>query len=136
MIIRPPNSEDLDRIEAIQAASPEAAQWDPSGYLQYECQVAVREGKLAGFLVARQVAPGEHEILNLAVDPAARRAGVARALLREALARSPGAWFLEVRASNKAAIQLYESAGFRRAGRRAQYYLQPTEDAIVMRFFS
>ena len=52
------------------------------------------------------------------------------------LARAQGAWFLEVRASNAAAIQLYESAGFHRAGRRPDYYADPAEDAIVMRFFS
>jgi ribosomal-protein-alanine N-acetyltransferase len=82
------------------------------------------------------VAPGESEILNLAVDPGERRSGVARALLNEALAGAPGAWFLEVRASNAAAIRLYEQAGFERAGRRDGYYREPAEEALVMRFFS
>ena len=136
MTIRPATVEDLGGIAAIQASSPEAAQWEPRGYLEHVCRVAMRHGQLAGFLVARQVAPGECEILNLAVEPGARRAGVARALLQNALQQAPGAWFLEVRASNAAAIQLYESAGFRRVGGRANYYLEPAEDAIVMRFFS
>ena len=107
----------------IQASSPEAAQWDPASYLDHDCRVATRltggPGDLVlGFLVVRQTTPGENEILNLAVDPAARRTGVARGLLEDALARTRGLWFLEVRASNAAALRLYESAGFERAGRR------------------
>jgi ribosomal-protein-alanine N-acetyltransferase len=134
--IRAATVADLRAIAAIQAASPEAAQWDAAAYLDYDCRVASVEARVLGFLVARQVAPGEREILNLAVEPAERRAGIARKLVRDALASTPAAWFLEVRASNAAAIQLYESAGFHRAGRRPDYYYERTEDAIVMRFFS
>ncbi len=136
MTIRAAGLPDLSRISEIQAASPEAAQWMPAGYLEHDCRVAVSEKNLIGFLVARQVAPGERELLNLAVDPAERRRGVARALLLDALTAWPGTWFLEVRASNRAAIQLYEWAGFRLVGRRGGYYVGPAEDAIVMRFFS
>ena len=136
MTIRPLSAEDLAGISAIQAASPEAASWAPASYLEHDGLVAVCDGKVAGFLVARQVASGEREILNLAVDPQERRTGIARSLLEHALGHRPGAWFLEVRASNAAAIQLYESVGFRAIGRRSNYYWQPSEDAIVMRFFS
>jgi ribosomal-protein-alanine N-acetyltransferase len=134
--IRTARLADLAAIAAIQAASPEAAQWNPADYLKHDCLVADVNSCVAGFLVTREVAPGEREILNLAVDPAERRTGVARKLLADALARAGGAWFLEVRASNVAAIRLYEAAGFHRAGRRPQYYSEPPEDAIVMRFFS
>jgi [ribosomal protein S18]-alanine N-acetyltransferase len=134
--IRPATAADLVAIAAIQAASPEAAQWDPAGYLDHDCRVAVAGALVLGFLVVRQTTPGENEILNLAVDPAARRTGVARGLLEDALARTKGTWFLEVRASNAAAIRLYESAGFERAGRRPGYYREPAEEAIVMRLFS
>jgi ribosomal-protein-alanine N-acetyltransferase len=41
--------------------------------------------------------------------------------------------FLEVRASNAAAIALYSGAGFQAVGRRVRYYARPVEDAIVMR---
>lgn len=141
MIIRDADAGDVSAIAAIQAASPEAAQWDPASYLDHDCRVATRPtdgagGLVIGFLAVRQTTPGENEILNLAVDPAVRRAGVARALLEDALARTKGTWFLEVRASNTAAIRLYESAGFERAGRRPNYYQGPAEEAIVMRFFS
>lgn len=132
-------------MAAIQAAAPEAAHWNPADYLAHDCRVADVAGRVAGFIVTREVAPGEREILNLAVDPVERRTGIARGLVRDALARGKaedalkrvrGAWFLEVRASNAAAIRLYESAGFHRAGRRPNYYYEPAEDGIVMRFFS
>ncbi len=89
-----------------------------------------------GFLVARQIAPGEREILNLAVDPTQRLRGVAHALLRAELGREKTRWFLEVRASNKGAIALYQKAGFRVAGRRESYYSSPLEAGIVMKFDS
>lgn len=40
---------------------------------------------------------------------------------------------LEVRASNHAAIEFYEQAGFAVVGHRTAYYSQPEEDAILMR---
>jgi ribosomal-protein-alanine N-acetyltransferase len=61
-----------------------------------------------------------------------------RALLREYLARSKAgkaeAWFLEVRAGNRTAINLYESEGFAEYCRRADYYGtgQEREDAVLM----
>src|SRR5262249_17153079 len=113
--IRPARLADLAAIAAIQAASPEAAQWNPADYLKQNCRVCDVNSCVAGFLVTRQVAPGEHEILNLAVDPGERRRGIARKLVLDALAAAQGAWFLEVRASNAGAIRLYESAGFVRA---------------------
>jgi [ribosomal protein S18]-alanine N-acetyltransferase len=128
--IRSAGPEDLPIIAAIQAASPEASQWKPEDYLNHNCLMADQ----AAFIVTRQVAPGEHEILNLAVAPSARRAGLARALLMHVLQRSPGSWFLEVRGSNHAAIRLYESTGFRSSGIRHNYYSSSPESAIVMHF--
>ena len=136
VIIRPARLADLAAIDAIQTGSPEAAKWNPADYLNQDCVVGEVKSCVAGFLASRQVAPGEREILNLAVDPAERRKGVGRALVAHELARGTGAWFLEVRASNLAALRLYESAGFVRAGRRPDYYYEPAEDGIVMRFVS
>ena len=99
--------------------------------------MALKDGRIAGFLVARQTAPGEHEILNIAVEPRQRRCGIARRLLESELASARGAWFLEVRESNAAAIAFYRSLGFQLAGRRAEYYHRDlAESAIVMRNFS
>lgn len=136
MTVRGATADDLAAIAAIQGASPEASQWDPATYLDYECSVAMSGGRVLGFLVVRQVAADEREILNLAVDPAERRRGVARKLLENELQRAKTRWFLEVRASNSSAIKLYESAGFREAGRRESYYSNPSETGIVMKFDS
>jgi ribosomal-protein-alanine N-acetyltransferase len=136
MTVRAATADDLPAIAAIQQASCEASQWDPVSYLDYECSVAASGGRVLGFLVVRQIAADEREILNLAVDPAERRQGVARKLLKNELQRAKTQWFLEVRESNSSAIKLYESAGFRTAGRRESYYSNPSETGIVMRFDS
>jgi len=136
MTVRSATAEDLAAIAAIQEASPEASQWEPASYLDYECSVVTGGGRVLGFLVVRQIAADEREILNLAVDPAERRRGVARKLLETELRRAKTQWFLEVRASNSSAIKLYESAGFRGAGRRESYYKNPVESGIVLQFDS
>ncbi len=93
-------------------------------------------GALVGYVFCREVA-GESELLNLAVDPVLRRGGVGGTLLGAALdwltARGARETFLEVRASNGAAIALYERVGFRAVGRRPDYYQRPVEDAILYR---
>ncbi|MEK7431313.1 MAG: ribosomal protein S18-alanine N-acetyltransferase [Pseudomonadota bacterium] len=99
----------------------------------------VEDAALVAFILCRAIA-GEAEILTLAVDPAARRRGFARALVEAAAgaARIAGAetMFLEVADDNAAAIGLYEVAGFARAGLRRGYYdrgPQGYADALVMR---
>jgi ribosomal-protein-alanine acetyltransferase len=128
---------DLPAIGAIQNASPEASQWTPESYLDHDCRVAVSHGRVVGFLVSRATGPDEREILNMTVDPALRHTGIGRILMETVLAEARGAaWFLEVRESNYAAINLYKTLGFSPAGRRENYYREPEEAAIVMRLFS
>jgi ribosomal-protein-alanine acetyltransferase len=86
----------------------------------YPSIVAETDGRILGFAMYRVVA-GEGELLNLAVDPSARRTGVARALLQEMMQEAE-IWHLEVRESNLAAIALYDSLGFQKVGRRSGYY--------------
>ena len=78
-----------------------------------------------GFLIVRS-AGDEAEILTLAVDPACRRLGLARALLGAATAalRDGGSkrLFLEVGDGNSAARGLYQSLGAVVVGRRPRYY--------------
>lgn len=92
--------------------------------------------EIAGYLILSIVAD-EAEIINIAVSPRFRKAGVGKKLTAEAseYARSKGAVsiFLEVRESNSAARALYISSGFFIAGRRKKYYTFLEEDAIVMR---
>lgn len=136
MTIRAATHDDLAAIAAIQAASPQASQWDPASYLDYDCLVAIEDDRVAGFLVSRQTAPGEREILNVAVQLSARRHGVARRLIAAELERARGQWFLEVRESNVAALNLYKACGFQEKGRRDSYYHDPPEPGIVMKVIS
>jgi ribosomal-protein-alanine acetyltransferase len=123
---------DLEDVLRIQAASPGAAVWNPESYLHHRCFVAELDGRVAGYIVFQRASEGETEILNLAVDPKYRRRGVASALLRAVLERSPGRVWLEVRVSNTAARNLYRKFGFTEAGIRQNYYANPPEDGIVM----
>lgn len=127
---------DLDAIAAIQSASPEAAQWEPKDYLQYDLRVALANGEVVAFLVSRTLAAGESEILNLAVAPEHRRLGVARSLVKAWISGAPGDVFLEVRASNEAAQKFYKSLGFQVVSVRPEYYSSPVETAIVLKFHS
>jgi ribosomal-protein-alanine N-acetyltransferase len=138
--IRPTENDDVDSILAIQAASPEIAQWTANDYSrvargEMAGWVAEENQSIAGFLVARNVT-GEIEILNLAVRPDARRRGIGASRLRVSFAwgRAQQAQkvFLEVRASNLAALRLYERHGFQVTGRRPRYYTAPVEDALVL----
>jgi ribosomal-protein-alanine acetyltransferase len=135
--VRPATRDDLAAIAAIQNSSPKASQWTPVNYLEHDCRVAISHACVVGFLVARATAPDEKEILNIAVEPTLRRAGVGRILMETVLAEARGiTWFLEVRESNSAAINLYKTLGFLTAGRRENYYHDPQEAAIVMRLLS
>lgn len=125
---------------AIQSECLEIAQWTSWDYANVvqgtmTGWVAEEDGEVAGFLVARRVA-SELEILNFAVRPERRVRGIGASLLGEALA-----WgatfhaeraFLEVRASNLAALRFYEHHGFEVTGRRPRYYSAPIEDALVL----
>ena len=92
-------------------------------------------GKVVGYAGLLVVAD-EGYITNVAVFPEYRRRGVAAQLLSvfENFARGNRLAFLtlEVRPSNTAAIALYESFGFRQAGRRKNYYDLPKEDALIL----
>ncbi len=78
----------------------------------------------------------EVHILHIATHPAERGRGYGALLLEHALAAAitTGCVLatLEVRRSNKAAIGLYERAGFKTVHVRARYYQDDGEDALVM----
>lgn len=97
---------------------------------------AGEDGGLLGYIFCSCVLD-EGSVDNIAVLPAARRRGVASALLeavhRYGRARGLACIFLEVRASNEGAAALYQKKGYREAGRRKNYYLSPREDAIIMK---
>jgi ribosomal-protein-alanine N-acetyltransferase len=134
--IRRGGPRDLAQVAVIQAASPEASQWNAADYLHYDFRVSVCGIQVAGFLVSRALTEGETELLNLAVAPEFRRRGVARKLVESLLAESPGAVYLEVRESNRVARKFYNRMGFQEVSTRSGYYQAPPEAAIVMKFHS
>lgn len=150
MLVRPMTAADAAFAASLTARTPEASAWSAADYanllgshgpaagfgLVAEAAAATDgQARPVGFLVARVVAD-EAEILNVAVEPDARRRGVGAELIESAIqhARSCGAGriFLEVRAGNASALRLYARQGFREIARRARYYQQPMEDAIVL----
>lgn len=94
------------------------------------------EGDLAGYAVSWAVLD-QGELGNVAVAPEWRHRGIAHCLLDAVILRAAERrvkeLFLEVRVSNSTARQLYLSYGFRDVGRRRNYYMEPVEDALVMR---
>jgi ribosomal-protein-alanine N-acetyltransferase len=97
------------------------------------CLAALDDSALVGYLICSRYAEVWH-LMNIAVDPSARRRGYATALLEEMLERAgqDGSFTLEVRTSNASAIALYERFGFRSAGTRPRYYRDTGEDAMIM----
>lgn len=139
LLVRPIETGDLDAVMSIQQACKDSvADWPPGAYRGeggYETLVAVEASQVAGFLLFRGAAD-EIEILNLAVSPLRRRAGIGTELLRAALAGAAGRGarrvFLEVRESNSVAKAFYKQLGFAECGRRPRYYSAPDEDGVVL----
>ena len=90
---------------------------------------------LVGYICANYLLDEGH-ILNVTVHPDFRMQGIATHLVGHMLgllaAENCKTVFLEVRASNEAALRMYEKAGFVRIGGRKDYYSLPVEDAVLM----
>ena len=142
---RPAAADDVGAIVAIERAA-FTDPWTATSFFELlrrpeivfevATSVGVDGGVVVGFAVAYLV-DYEGDLANLAVGDSVRRQGVGRRLLGHVLdiARSRGVRiiFLEVRESNDAARSLYASEGFMEVGRRAKYYVRPTEDALILR---
>jgi len=91
--------------------------------------------RLIGYLIISRYVDAWH-VMNVAVDPAHRRQGIASLLLNRLFeltsGRSRRGYTLEVRVSNAGAIKLYEELGFRPRGVRRGYYTDNREDALIM----
>jgi ribosomal-protein-alanine N-acetyltransferase len=142
MNIRVGRSGDLGAMVALERSSPTAAHWPESFYAElFEKGAAERislvveeEGELRGFLVARVIGD-ECELENVVVAESSQRRGLGSKLIRtlidEVGDRKVARIFLEVRESNLAARALYLKCGFAISGRRASYYADPREDAVL-----
>ena len=99
--------------------------------------LVAQEGQTLLGYVGSQTCQDETDMMNIAVSPASRRQGVARALIEALVStlrqRGSKQLTLEVRASNGPARQLYESLGFLQVGLRKNYYRNPKEDALILR---
>lgn len=104
----------------------------------YQAQLLLADNTLLGYFIAMKGVDEVH-LLNLTVAPAHQRQGWARVML-EALAtwargqRADWLW-LELRAGNLRALQVYQAHGYRPMGRRKNYYpggQDQREDALVM----
>jgi [ribosomal protein S18]-alanine N-acetyltransferase len=134
-------SEDAQAVAEILRQSPQAVFWPEASVkeiLEWKGSLGTAietAGKVVGFLIGRQTIE-EAEVLNLAVAPGSRRKGAGDALLQAAVkefqARGVNRVYLEVRESNEAGIAFYEKHGFLKVGRRAGYYREPSETAVIM----
>jgi tRNA threonylcarbamoyl adenosine modification protein YeaZ len=138
--------DDLDRLLALEARCFDQP-WTRGMYASElarpadaRVQLAARDtganGRLVGAALATRIGDEWH-VMNVLVDPIARRRGIAARLMRELLERgnriAPGArWLLEVRDGNDGAIALYEGLGFTQLGRRRGYYQDTGDDALVL----
>ena len=146
MRIRELSEADLTAIVDIQTKTPQAAQWierdyttlarDPLGLVLVAEVDTTIPPEIVGFAAFHRVLD-EAELRNISVDPAYQRQGVGRELLAAArprlLAEGVRHVYLDVRASNVSAQQLYYSAGFVLNTRRKDYYNNPAEDALLLR---
>ena len=100
------------------------------------CFVAETEDKRLAAMVVSWVIVDELHIATIATHPEFRRQGIGARILTTALKDGKEAGvvraFLEVRAGNEAAQDMYRKFGFEATGRRVKYYKDNGEDAILM----
>jgi ribosomal-protein-alanine N-acetyltransferase len=146
--VRAMTVQDIDDVLLLAARFVEAPHWSRRDYEEplratspaalTRCSVvALSDSCLAGFAVASWL-PQETaaEVEGLVVDQKYRRQGMGSALIGACMewAAKSGAssMRLEVRASNAAALVLYQRHGFSAVGRRRAYYSAPVEDAVLL----
>jgi ribosomal-protein-alanine N-acetyltransferase len=103
----------------------------------YHCLVLDVADSVTGYGIM-SIAASEAHLLNLCVHPNAQHMGYGRRVLNALLVKAEDAAcdkvFLEVRPSNRIALQLYRSVGFEQIGIRPAYYQaeRGREDAVVL----
>lgn len=145
LCIRPMEARDLISVRGLAAAMAEVPAWSESSWREILCSsaagrrlalVAESEDALCGLAIFSVLAP-EAELELIAVAESLRRQGLARRLFAAAVERlretEVTAVLLEVRASNEAALGFYAREGFQPEGRRKGYYIDPVEDALLLR---
>lgn len=133
---------DLDAVEQLQAQAftnawgAEAIRWELENTDVARLYVLREPGGALVAYCACWVVFDELHINSFAVDPAWRRRGIARHLLRRVIDESAASGVrsatLEVRSSNEPARKLYEGLGFQVEAVRREYYRDPVEDALIL----
>jgi [ribosomal protein S18]-alanine N-acetyltransferase len=137
--------EDVDQILAIDRLAFKRP-WQRNSFLEelackhaYSYAVRAQRGDLNAEIIAYvflRILMSEMQILRIAVAADFQDRGVATWLLQRCfrLARQEDVHsvYIEVRATNKTAIALYQKSGFQLLGRRTRYYPETGEDALVM----
>ena len=141
VMIRKMTLGDIEQVVAIDRVSfslpwPERSfRFDLTDNPASRCWVAEVDGKIVGMIVVWLIVDEVH-VATIATHPEFRRQGIAKNLLSHALQHlsTEGAQssFLEVRASNLAAQDLYRKFGFEESGVRRRYYRDNDEDALLM----
>jgi|SRR5208283_1974430 len=139
--IREMSTEDVPEILEIEKTS-YTMPWSETSFLSeiYSrnsiTRVAESKGKLVSYLCIKKVADEGH-LLNLTVHQDYRRRGIARMIFKNAMddlyANNCRFMYLEVRVSNNVAIKMYTDLHFKIIGTRKDYYIRPTEDALIMK---
>ena len=134
--IEPARREDVAELEQIAAECGLHIDF-PAEFSRSYALLRVARGAsgLQGLLLAWRAADELH-LTDLGVAAAYRRRGLARRLLAslcdEGRRGGTRVVVLEVRAGNAGALALYAGSGFEEVGRRARYYSDTGEDAVVM----
>lgn len=133
--------DDLDALWAVEQSAHEhpwtrdllAAEFDTS---QSRVWCACDEGGAVVGLLVFWVIGDLVDILDVAVHRAAQRRGIARTMVGALFEACAGQGVveitLEVREHNVPARALYERSGFKAVGRRARYYSDTGEAAVLM----
>lgn len=152
--LREARPQDVDAVIALERATEFAPRWPRRAYAE-ALQSAFTEPRrqliaaervsdadeplathLVGFAVGARHS-GSAELESVCVAAGERRAGIGLALCEAIVAwtRALGAAeiALEVRAASEGAIALYQRLGFVETARRPRYYIDPEDDAILMR---
>ena len=140
LLIREMRAADVEAVSKIESEA-FSMPWSARDFLEMVeadyayYYVAEADGNLAGCCGIRNMA-GEGEITNVVVAADYRKKGIGRKMMEYMLERAKengmGACTLEVRVSNRPAIRLYESLGFKGEGVRPGFYDKPKEDALIM----
>jgi ribosomal-protein-alanine N-acetyltransferase len=144
--IRPMKVEDVDQVHDLDVLSFNLP-WPKRSYLfelnenpasrQWVVDAKSESGEVSvvGMLVLWLIVDEAH-IGTIAIHPDFRRCGLGRRLLAHALLEALPAGiqrvFLEVRAHNLAAQEMYRQFGFTVEGIRPRYYRDTNEDALLM----